>query len=176
MGISNRSDSKTSKKDNTKTIETDLKEKVKTITSSEYPTCESDPITKTTPNMSQPLTSSKVEVNITKTKNNIVKSHKEEIVFGQRSWSDIIEDEDSSTKIVVAPTEKCGIEKDSTVSSENVRAHHDSGVVSPQNEIQSSQIESMMEQCSITGTSNSIRNEETKNENSRKVVASSNTI
>ena len=98
--ISKRSDSKTSKKDNTKTIETDLKEKVKTITSSEYPTCESDPITKTTPNMSQPLTSSKVEVNITKTKNNLVKSHKEEIVFGQRSWSDIIEDEDSSTKIV----------------------------------------------------------------------------
>merc|ERR1712110_1154418 len=126
MGISNRSDSKTSKKDNTKTIETDLKEKVKTITSSEYPTCESDPITKTTPNMSQPLTSSKVEVNITKTKNNLVKSHEEGIVFGQRSWSDIIEDEDSSTKIVVAPTGKCVIEKDSTVSSENVRAHHDS--------------------------------------------------
>ena len=98
--ISKSSDSKTSKKDNTKTIETDSEEKVQTITSSEYPTCESDPITKTTPNMSQPLTSSKVEVNITKTKNNIVKSHKEEIVFGQRSWSDIIEDEDSSTKIV----------------------------------------------------------------------------
>ena len=76
----------------------------------------------------------------------------------------------------MAPTEKCVIEKDSTVSSENVRAHHDSGVVSPQNEIQSSQIESMIEQCSITGTSNSIRNEETKNENSKKIVASSNTI
>ena len=60
---------------------------------------------------------------------------------------------------------KCVIEKDSTVSSENCRAHHDSGVVSPQNEIQSSQIESMIEQCSITDTSNSIRNEETKNEN-----------
>ena len=98
--ISKRSDSKTSSKDNTKTIETDSEEKVQTITSSEYPTCESDPITKPTPNMSQPLTSSKVEVNITKTKNNLVKSHKEEIVFGQRSWSDIIEDEDSSTKIV----------------------------------------------------------------------------
>ena len=98
--ISKSSDSKTSKKDNTKTIKTDSEEKVQTITSSEYPTCESDPITKTTPNMSQPLTSSKVEVNISKTKNNIVKSHKEEIVFGQRSWSDIIEDEDSSTKIV----------------------------------------------------------------------------
>jgi len=97
--ISKSSDSKT-KKDNTKTIESDSEEKVETITSSEYPTCESDPITKTTPNMSQPLTSSKVEVNISKTKNNIVKSHKEEIVFGQRSWSDIIEDEDSSTKIV----------------------------------------------------------------------------
>ena len=76
----------------------------------------------------------------------------------------------------MAPTEKCVIEKDSTVSSENVRAHHDSGVVSPQNEIQSSQIESMIEQCSITGTSNSIRNEETKNENSKEIVASSNTI
>ena len=76
----------------------------------------------------------------------------------------------------MAPTEKCGIEKDSAVSSENCRAHHDSGVVSPQNEIQSSQIESMIEQCSITGTSNSIRNEETKNENSKKIVASSNTI
>ena len=76
----------------------------------------------------------------------------------------------------MAPTEKCVIEKDSTVSSENVRTHHDSGVVSPQNEIQSSQIESMIEQCSITGTSNSIRNEETKNENSKKIVASSNTI
>lgn len=174
--ISKRSDSKTSKKDNTKTIETDSEEKIQTITSSEYPTCESDPITKNTPNMSQPLTSSEVEVNITKTKNNLVKSHKEGIVFGQRSWSDIIEDEDSSTKIVVAPTEKCGIEEDSTVSSENVRAHHDSGVVSPQNEIQSSPIESMMEQCSITGTSNSIRNEETKNENSRKIAESSNTI
>ena len=98
--ISKRSDSKTSKKDNTKTIETDSEEKVQTITSSEYPTCESDPITKITPNMSQPLTSSKVELNITKTKNSLVKSHKEGIVFGQRSWSDIIEDEDSSTKIV----------------------------------------------------------------------------
>ena len=76
----------------------------------------------------------------------------------------------------MAPTEKCGIEKDSTVSSENVRAHHDSGVVSPQNEIQSSQIESMIEQCSITDTSNSIRNEETKNENSRNIAESSNTI
>ena len=76
----------------------------------------------------------------------------------------------------MAPTEKCGIEKDSAVSSENCRAHHDSGVVSPQNEIQSSQIESMIEQCSITGTSNSIRNEETKNENSRKIAESSNTI
>ena len=98
--ISKRSDSKTSKKDNKKAIKTDSEEKVQAITSSEYPTCESDPIIKTTPNMSQPLTSSKVEVNITKTKNNLVKSHKEEIVFGQRSWSDIIEDEDSSTKIV----------------------------------------------------------------------------
>ena len=75
----------------------------------------------------------------------------------------------------MAPTEKCVIEKNSTVSSENVRAHHDSGVVSPQNEIQSSQIESMIEQCSITSTSNSIRNEETKNENT-KIVESSNTI
>ena len=98
--ISKRSDSKTSKKDNKKAIKTDSEEKVQAITSSEYPSCESDPITKTTPNMSQPLTSSKVEVNITKTKNNLVKSHKEGIVFGQRSWSDIIEDEDSSTKIV----------------------------------------------------------------------------
>ena len=98
--ISKRSDSKTSKKDNKKAIKTGSEEKVQAITSSEYPTCESDPITKTTPNMSQPLTSSKVEVNITKTKNNLVKSHKEGIVFGQRSWSDIIEDEDSSTKIV----------------------------------------------------------------------------
>lgn len=98
--ISKRSDSKTSKKDNKTAIKTGSEEKVQAITSSEYPTCESDPITKTTPNMSQPLTSSKVEVNITKTKNNLVKSHKEGIVFGQRSWSDIIEDEDSSTKIV----------------------------------------------------------------------------
>ena len=98
--ISKRSDSETSKKDNKKAIKTDSEEKVQAITSSEYPSCESDPITKTTPNMSQPLTSSKVEVNITKTKNNLVKSHKEGIVFGQRSWSDIIEDEDSSTKIV----------------------------------------------------------------------------
>ena len=98
--ISKRSDSKTSKKDNKKAIKTDSEKKVQAITSSEYPSCESDPITKTTPNMSQPLTSSKVEVNITKTKNNLVKSHKEGIVFGQRSWSDIIEDEDSSTKIV----------------------------------------------------------------------------
>ena len=76
----------------------------------------------------------------------------------------------------MAPIEKCVIEKDSTVSSENVRAHHDSGVVSPQNEIQCSQIQSMIEQCSITGTSNSIRNEETKNDNSKEIVASSNTI
>ena len=98
--ISKRSDSKTSKKDNKKAIKTGSEEKVQPITTSEDPTCESDHITKTAPNMSQPLTSSKVEVNITKTKNNLVKSHKEGIVFGQRSWSDIIEDEDSSTKIV----------------------------------------------------------------------------
>ena len=109
--ISKRSDSKTSKKDIKTAIKTGSEEKVQAITSSEYPTCESDPITKTTPNMSQPLTSSKVEVNITKTKSNLVKSHKEEIVFGQRSWSDIIEDEDSSTKIVsiVSNCSRCSL-------------------------------------------------------------------
>jgi len=146
------SDSKASIEKKEEKDKTTILEKTKLNNTSEYPDSESEKLKKSDSKMSAPLSfSAKVTESVQETKKYFPEARdKTQIKSGKHSWSELMEDEDKSQVEISAQMEENIVINDTTQPlKEDIRAHHDSGIVSPQNDINSSpQLQLPTELCS----------------------------